>query len=84
MAFGQYQILHDGNGAGGPFPWAYKAPQVGRITGVVRWAPSAAHPGSMSAALLDGSVRAINSSITVATFWRACRADDGLTLDGNW
>ncbi|MBA4187724.1 MAG: prepilin-type cleavage/methylation domain-containing protein [Planctomycetaceae bacterium] len=42
------------------------------------------HTGIMNVCLGDGSVRTINSSITLSTWQNACNPQDGNVLGGNW
>ena len=82
-SFGNYQSMYP---SGSFVSWAGVAPgpQIGKTTGLIRWYPSTGHSGSLMCALMDGSVRSVNSSITANTFWRAVRADDGAPLGNDW
>jgi prepilin-type N-terminal cleavage/methylation domain-containing protein len=44
----------------------------------------ALHSGTMMAALADGSVRAVNSSISALTWERVCAPSDGAVLGNDW
>ncbi|VTR99107.1 DUF1559 family PulG-like putative transporter [Tuwongella immobilis] len=79
-SFANYQAVYPG----GEFTWSFRAPQIGRTTGLIRWYPSSAHTGAILCGLMDGSVRTINTSVSVDTFWRACRPDDGAVLGADW
>ena len=46
--------------------------------------PVALHTGTMNAALSDGSVRGLNSSISGATWWAACTPNQGEVLGSDW
>ncbi|MEQ1825714.1 MAG: DUF1559 domain-containing protein [Pirellula sp.] len=59
--------------------------QDGVVEGRCDWRrPQAMHTGSMTAGLLDGSVRTISSSINVVTFDRSCLPSDGNVLGADW
>ena len=42
------------------------------------------HPGGMSVALADGSVRTLSPSLSAATWWAACTPDGNDPLDPDW
>jgi prepilin-type N-terminal cleavage/methylation domain-containing protein len=79
-SFAAYQAMYNG----GSYTFGFIKPQIGKRTGLVRWAPSCAHAGSMQCALMDGSVKAVTTAVSSDTFWRACRPDDGVTLGVDW
>jgi prepilin-type N-terminal cleavage/methylation domain-containing protein len=79
-AFALYQSQYPG----GSFTWAFLQPQIGQVTGLVRWRPSSAHSGAILCGLMDGSVRNVGSSVSAATFWQACQPADGVTLGSDW
>lgn len=84
-AFGIYQSTYPTTAWGntpGSFPMG--TPQIGKLTGLVRWAPSSAHSGALVCGMMDGSVRNVGPSVTADTFWRAANPIDGVSLPGNW
>jgi prepilin-type N-terminal cleavage/methylation domain-containing protein len=56
----------------------------GRTPSPVRWLPSSGHSGGVLCAMMDGSVRAVSSSVPGATFWVASAGSDGNPLPGDW
>jgi len=46
--------------------------------------PQGQSSGSLQISLADGSVRSVNSNITPATWFNACRPNDGNVLGSNW
>ncbi|MDB5308937.1 MAG: prepilin-type cleavage/methylation protein [Gemmataceae bacterium] len=77
--FAMYQAQYPN----GTFSWAFVAPQI-QTTGPVRWAPSTAHTGGIQCALMDGSIRTVNSGVSVNTFWLAANPTDGTPLGPDW
>lgn len=75
--YGGYQTKFPGGGWGS---WPFISPQIGKLTGLVRWAPSSAHSG----VIMDGSVRAVSSGVSSTTFWRASNPADGNPLGDDW
>jgi len=82
-----------------PFGWQNISgswyPQFGSNTGFpFQTAPSATncnwyvtqgnHPATMNVALGDGSVRGVNSGISLTTWTNACTPNDGNPLGSNW
>ncbi|HJZ58714.1 MAG TPA: DUF1559 domain-containing protein [Gemmataceae bacterium] len=80
-SFGNYQTQYPGGGWG---TWPFIQPQIGKTTGLVRWAPSSAHSGVILCGLMDGSVRPVGPGVSAATFWLACRPDDGNPMPSDW
>ncbi|QJW96611.1 DUF1559 domain-containing protein [Frigoriglobus tundricola] len=80
--FASYQTAYPG----GSFTWSFVAPgsQMGKTTGLIRWFPSSGHTATLLCGLMDGSVKAVNSGISVDTFWRAVKPDDGAPLGSDW
>lgn len=79
--YGGYQTKYPGGGWGS---WPFIAPQIGKLTGLVRWAPSSAHASVIMAGVMDGSVRAITTGVSATTFWRASNPADGNPLSDDW
>jgi prepilin-type N-terminal cleavage/methylation domain-containing protein len=80
-SFSNYQAKYPTGEFGG---WSGIAPQIGQSTGLVRWAPSTGHTGSLICGLLDGSVRTVSSGTSAPTFWYAVRGDDNQALGSDW
>jgi prepilin-type N-terminal cleavage/methylation domain-containing protein len=79
--FNNYQSLYSSGVMGG---FAFLTPQIGRVTGLVRWLPSTAHSSVILLSMMDGSVRGIGSDVSARTFWLAARPNDGTPLGTDW
>jgi prepilin-type N-terminal cleavage/methylation domain-containing protein len=64
--------------------WGLNAPQCGASPSAASpYAPATAH-SACQVLLLDGSVRGVTSSVTLATWQYACQPDDGNVLGSDW
>jgi prepilin-type N-terminal cleavage/methylation domain-containing protein len=58
-------------------------PNVAGTTGV-RWGANSSHPATVQLAMADGSVRGVNRSTNILTFWTAVMPTDGMVLTNDW
>ncbi|VTT98387.1 Prepilin-type N-terminal cleavage/methylation domain-containing protein OS=Singulisphaera acidiphila (strain ATCC BAA-1392 / DSM 18658 / VKM B-2454 / MOB10) GN=Sinac_0200 PE=4 SV=1: N_methyl_2: SBP_bac_10 [Gemmataceae bacterium] len=58
-------------------------PNVAGTTGT-RWGANSSHPATVQLAMADGSVRGVNQSTNILTFWTAVMPNDGMVLTSDW
>jgi prepilin-type N-terminal cleavage/methylation domain-containing protein len=80
--FNLYQYGYPSDAVGWSVVSPYRNPA--NESSAVRWSPSTFHPGTMTVAMGDGSVRGIGAAVSADTWWKACNPADGNVLGTDW
>ncbi|AWM36555.1 putative major pilin subunit [Gemmata obscuriglobus] len=84
-AFAMYQTTYPSYWATTNWWYNDQSIQPG-VTGTkgTRWGANSSHPATVQLGMADGSVRGVNRSTNILTFWTAVMPDDSLVLPADW
>ncbi|OWK46387.1 hypothetical protein FRUB_00086 [Fimbriiglobus ruber] len=84
-SIGEYQTTYPSYWATSNWWYSSQSIQPGVVgTTGVRWGANSAHPATVQLGMADGSVRGVNQSTNILTFWLAVMPADGQVLPADW